>query len=425
MDLRTVVFVGLVLAAWAAAAQEADPPATREETFRRSREEKRQSVRASQTKRIESIFRAIDKAKKPTVSAMNWKRFHPRLDWPSPGSGVAVGTRYWKRDLMGPLDVSGAAFYSIYNYQHYEVQFGLIAPERSEIPPSWKDDEFYEIGDVHPRWRRIPIYVTLRYRYLPEEDFYGLGPDSSLSNRTTYLQEETRAYLRTGVQLTRNFLWAVEGGYQYNSIGSGRSSYPSTGTVFDETTAPGLEAAPDHARFATLAFLDFRERRNPERGVTLAVMAARFLGSGSGAFSFDRYGFDVRTYAPLGSPQRILALRAAGNSDHPHHGAQVPFFLQESLGGSHTLRGFDTFRFRGEKVLLFQGEYRWEPAAYWQIAAFIDAGTLGRVGSSPGSFHWDWGLGTQFKIYSEILLRLEVAFSSETTRYYIRGSQSF
>jgi hypothetical protein len=47
------------------------------------------------------------------------------------------------------------------------------------------------------------------------------------------------------------------------------------------------------------------------------------------------------------------------------------------------------------------------------------------VGSSPGSFHWDWGLGTQFKIYSEILLRLEVAFSSETTRYYIRGSQSF
>jgi hypothetical protein len=425
MDLSRVAFPGVLLASWAASAQEAGHPATREEIFRRLREEKRQSVRLYQPKRFESIFRAIDGARKPRASTMNWKGLHPRLDWPSPGSGAAVGARYWRRDVLGPLDLSGAAFYSIYGYQHYEAQLGLISPERSQIPPSWQDDEFYEIGDVRPRLRRVPVYAALRYRYLPEEGFYGLGPDSSLSNRTTYLQEETRAYLRTGIQLTRSFAWFLEAGYQHNSIGSGRSSYPSTETVFDETTAPGLEAPPDHARLATLAFLDLRQPRNPERGVVLAVLAARYLDRGSDAFSFDRYAFDFRTYVPLGSPQRILALRAGGNSDHPHEGAQVPFFLQESLGGSHALRGFNNLRFRGEKVLLFQAEYRWEPAAYWELAAFTDAGAVGRVGSSPGSFHWDWGFGTRFKIYSEILLRLEVAFSSETTRYHIRGSQSF
>ena len=44
---------------------------------------------------------------------------------------------------------------------------------------------------------------------------------------------------------------------------------------------------------------------------------------------------------------------------------------------------------------------------------------------SFSNLQWDWGFGTRFKTYRDIVLRLEVAFSDETTRYYFRGSTSF
>jgi outer membrane translocation and assembly module TamA len=157
----------------------------------------------------------------------------------------------------------------------------------------------------------------------------------------------------------------------------------------------------------------------------LALLGESFLDQTQDAFSFHRFGFDARGFLPLGSPQRVLALRAAMVFDRPEDGDQVPFFMQESLGGSHLLRGFDSFRFRAEKVALYQGEYRWEPTPFWELAIFGDAGSVARTGSSFEGLEWDYGFGMRFKSYRDVLLRLEIAFSRETTRYYFRGSTSF
>jgi hypothetical protein len=422
--------VSLILsAAVAGAAQESDgPPSTREEALRREREEKRKIVRPYKPNRVEEQFLRIDKAENPTIVDLNWKGFYPRVAWPSRGSGVALGARYWQRDVLGPLDVAGAAFYSWRRYQHYDVQFGLMPHRGNEIPHrSWRGDDLYEIGDVRPGFPRFPLYATFRYRDLPQEDFYGLGPEASLEDRTTFRQEETRAYLRTGLQFTRNFAWIVEGGYQWNSLGPGTASqYPTTDSRFDDTGAPGIASPPDYVRLSTQLFFDFRdEPGNPHRGWMLAVIGERFLDESGDDFSFDRVGFDARGFLPLGSPQRILALRAAFLSDHAGEEDRVPFFMQESLGGSHTLRGFDSFRFRGERVELVQIEYRWEPTTFWELAVFTDGGAAAEAGSSFGDLHWDYGFGMRFKTYRDVLLRFEIAFSNETTRYYIRSSTSF
>jgi hypothetical protein len=405
-----------------------EPPKTREEMLRREREAKRKTVRTYKPNAVEAQLLRFDKAENPTIAELSWKGFYPRIAWPSRGSGAALGARYWARDFLGPVDAAGAAFYSIYGYQHYDVQIGLIPHKGDQIPQrSWRGDELYEIGNVEPGFPGFPLYATFRYRYLPQEDFYGLGPESSLENRTTYLQEETRAYLRTGLQISKHFAWVVEGGYQWNTLGPGTSSsYPTTNDLFDDDEAPGLASPPNYLRLSTQLFFDFRdEPGNPHKGWMLAILGERLLDRSEDAFSFDRFGFDARGFLPLGSPQRILALRAALLSDHAAEGDRVPFFMQESLGGSHTLRGFDSFRFRGEKVELYQIEYRWEPAAFWELAIFTDAGAAAREGSSFGDLHWDWGFGTRFKTYRDVVLRFEIAFSSETTRYYIRSSTSF
>jgi hypothetical protein len=419
----------LLIAAGGTAAQDGErPPSTREEVLRRMREEKRAAVRPYQPNPVEEQFLRLDKAENPTLVDLNWKGFYPRVAWPSRGSGVALGARYWQRDFLGPLDAAGAAFYSVYGYQHYDIQLGLMPHKGNQIPQrSWRGDDLYEIGDVKPGFPRFPLYATFRYRYLPQEDFYGLGPEASLEDRTNYLQEETRAYLRTGLQITKNFAWIVEGGYQWNSLGPGTdSSFPTTDEKFDGDEAPGLTSPPDYVRLSTQLFLDFRdEPGNPHRGWMLALIGERFLDRSEEAFSFDRIGFDARGFLPLGSPQRILALRAAFLGDHSDDTDQVPFFMQESLGGSHTLRGFDSFRFRGERIQLYQIEYRWEPTTFWELAVFTDGGTAAREGTGFEELHWDYGFGMRFKTYRDVLLRFEIAFSSETTRYYIRSSTSF
>ena len=420
--------LALLLAAAAGAQENAGPPRTREEALRRQREEKRRISRPYEPNRIEKEFVKFDKAENATIADLNWKGLYPRIAWPSRGSGAALGARYWRRDFWGPVDAAGAAFYSLYGYQHYDIQFGLMPHRGNDIPQrSWRGDELYEIGDVRPGFPRFPFYATFRYRYLPQEDYYGSGTDSSLEDRSTYLQEETRAYLRTGIQFNRNFVWVLEGGYQWNSLGPGTSSsFPPTEAKFGDDEAPGLAGPPDYARLSTQLFVDFRdEPGNPHKGFMVAVIGERFLDRSRDAFSFDRIGFDARAFFPLGSPQRILAVRAALLGDHAAEGHRVPFFMQESLGGSHTLRGFDSFRFRGERLELYQFEYRWEPAAFWELAVFTEAGTAAREGEGFGDLHWDYGFGTRFKTYRDVVLRFEIAFSSETTRYYIRSSTSF
>jgi len=158
-----------------------------------------------------------------------------------------------------------------------------------------------------------------------------------------------------------------------------------------------------------------------------ALSYARFDDRTEDRFNFNRYGLDARAFVPLGSPQRVLAFRGALLFDEADGGNAVPFFMQRSLGGSHTLRGFDSFRWRGAEIMLYQAEYRWEPLPFWDLNIFVDAGAVGgRVEAlSFDNIEADWGFGTRLKTYRDVVVRFEIAFGSETTRYYVRGSTSF
>ncbi len=104
-------------------------------------------------------------------------------------------------------------------------------------------------------------------------------------------------------------------------------------------TAPGLAQAPDYARIGTSVLVDYRdEPANPHEGFMVAGTLGRFDDRTERAFSFNRFGIDARGFIPLGSRQRILALRGAWLIDEADPGHQVPFFMQMSLGGSHTLK---------------------------------------------------------------------------------------
>jgi outer membrane translocation and assembly module TamA len=105
----------------------------------------------------------------------------------------------------------------------------------------------------------------------------------------------------------------------------------------------------------------------------------------------------------------------------------VPFYLQEALSNSHVLRGYPSLRFRGEKLLSLQAEYRWEAAPALELALFADAGRVFRAAEDFGleGLHGSVGFGLRLKSHEGVLVRFDVARGDEGTRAYLRFGPSF
>lgn len=419
-------------AAFAQDPSDAEPADSRHEAWRQRRLAKMDEVHPYVPNRVERELLKFDRAETPTLQEANFHGFYPRVGWIGRGSGISFGARYWQPNIRGtPFDVGGAAFYSIHGYQHYDIQFGLIPHAGRKLPgPSWEGEEIYQLADPESAIpSRVTLYGTFRYRYLPQTDFFGLGPDSELDHRSNYLLESTESYVRGGYQLTSRISATLNAGYWVYSLGPGTDDRrPSTEQIFDEETAAGLSDAPDYFRYGVNVLVDYRdEPGNPHRGFVLGATALRSDAQTAGEFSYDALWVDARGFVPLGSRQRILAVRAAVVAQEPDPGNEVPFFVQPSLGGSHTLRGFDSHRFQGPKAMLYQLEYRWEAHPIWELALFTDAGTV----SAPGeglrfsTLEWDYGFGMRFKNFQSVLIRMDVAWSRETWRFFFRTSTSF
>jgi outer membrane protein assembly factor BamA len=214
-------------------------------------------------------------------------------------------------------------------------------------------------------------------------------------------------------------------GYMETGIGPGEDEeYRSLEQVFDESQAPGLSDAPAYRTAGGVLQLDSRSAvSTPERGAVVAFQAQRY-DDPDDRFSFTRIGLDARAFVPLGSPQRVLAMRGYAQRDTADAGQRVPFFMQQPLGGSHSLRGFQSFRFRGERVLLLQAEYRWFAVPALEFGVFVDSGVVASPGQSLDlhELRTNWGAGIRFKAPKSFLMRLEWARSPEDHRFYVRFS---
>jgi hypothetical protein len=416
--------------AWTPAAAD-EPPVERAEQWRRARIEKAGRLRPEEPGGLERAILSIEKAERPSLLDWNLAGFYPRLQSIASGSRTAAGVRLWRPEIGGgPIDVHGSAFYSLRGYQLYELQLGAIPHSPDRFPlRSTKGDDVYEIAAWRPGVSRLTLYASARHRDYPREAFYGLGAGSRREDRTSFRLRDSMVEAVGGYQLTRHLAAQVRAGYTSPFVGPGKEEeVPSTAESFEEASAPGLSRQPDFLHLTTLVLLDGRdEPGNPHRGGLLAASVSRFDDRGGRSFAFDRLAFDGRAYLPLGSPQRVLALRALVSRDRPDGGQQVPFYMQESLGGSHTLRGFQNFRFRGEKLLLLQAEYRWEALPAVELALFVDGGQALRGGQDfdLGDLETDYGFGIRLKRTTGLIARLDLAKSGEDRRLLLRFGPSF
>jgi len=272
---------------------------------------------------------------------------------------------------------------------------------------------------LHVRPHAGAVAINLRgERYtFAQEDFFGIGSNSRVDDRTNYQFEATEA--------AADVLWSpaqrieLSGGMAYvaPNVASGTDPrFPSTDEVFDPHSLPGYAAQPDYLRSdAGLAF-DWRDNAShPHAGGRYSVQVSNFADRDLDDYSFRRMSVNLQQYVPLPSRYRLLALHAAAVLTDASNGQDVPFYYQPTLGGSQSLRGFREFRFRDRNSLSMTAEYRWE--AWWALdgAVFVDAGTVAPTLGDLRLKDLDISYGIGFRIHSNraFVARLDLARGRE------------
>ena len=406
------------------------PPVGRADEWRQRRLQKGRQADPPQQSGLEKSLLRLESQTFQEVLSIRYKDFYPKFGSLSHGSGFSPGLRYFKENLGGSgLSIETTGAFSFSGYKLGTFQFGkfrkvaphlFLAPNEFETP--------FKFDEEREKTSNYFLYADTRYRYFPEEVFYGTGPDSTLAGESDFLMEDGAYDIVGGYQFGR-FGTVARAGYLQTNVNEGSNEgFPGGQEPFADASLAGLTRQPDFLRLSAAVFFDYRDvQGNPHQGGVFALSFSRYDDRGGSEFEFNRFSFDTRQYVPLGSKQRVLAVRLFASVDDADPGSQVPFYLQRTLGGNATLRGFPEFRFRDSKLLYFSAEYRWETWPAVELVVFYDAGRVFPESQDLDFEHFEKSIGggIRFKTSKRTVVRLEVGRSDEDTRIHFQFGPSF
>jgi outer membrane protein assembly factor BamA len=273
-----------------------------------------------------------------------------------PGSGFAVGPRYMKPMWDGKLILRVDA--RVATNESYAGRMEV------SVPRLLSDYTF-------------ATFIT-QHRNISEMPYYGPGPDSSKTGRSNYRLEDTNVEVRPGVHIYKGLSAGLVGSYLAVNTGPGHSSqYVSTEDQFGPSGTPGIDRQTSFWRGGGFVEYDWRDQTaSPTSGGRYSAQYARYLDKNLGAYSFLRLDLDAAQHIPLFNRTRVISLHASSSLTTAGNGQVVPFYLQPTLGGSNTLRGYRFNRFYGDNSVMVNGEYRWFCSPILEMAVFADAGKV-------------------------------------------------
>jgi hypothetical protein len=399
MFSRTRRRVPLVLIVWLMTgvtyAQEPEP-ATRADADRARRREKEDSTQQYRPNAFERTTKFFEEK---GIFLLDREGFYPKFGSLAVGSGFAYGAGFRDRDLFsdnGRLDLWAARSVRGYWATEARLTFPKLASDHLLVE-SW-------VG----------------HRDYPEEDYFGLGPSSDRSDRTSYAINSDFVGARVGVRPLSKAL--LGGGLEYLNprLGPGQDArLPSIEQIFDPGTAPGLGESVDYVRSMAFAEIDYREPRNARRGGWYRVEFSHLDDRTTGTHTFNRVDADLRQFIGFLAERRVLAARLYVSTSDTDQGQVMPFYLMPTLGGNDTLRGFREYRFRGPHAILVQGEYRFEVWSALDVALFYDAGKVAMTRSDLDldDLQSDYGFGFRFNTNAGTVLRVDAAFGSRDGKH--------
>jgi hypothetical protein len=338
----------------------------------------------------------------PIVQRLRGDGIYPRIGGLSPGSGLAGGAGYRRHFNWAYVDVSGAV--STKAYRGIDVQ------------ARWIDTPRFQLANL------------LTFRNNTQDDFYGLGNDTTDATRVDYGIRSTDIGARGSVRVIRSLRLGADVGYFIPAVRHGRDdNLRSIAQVFNDATAPGFARQPNFEHHSVFAVVDSRDAEGfPRRGglyrATYAIWNDR---------SFDEYDFrrfDITGSQFLSLPTRsVVAVRLALSYANNAPGDRVPFYLLPYLGGGDTVRSFREFRFRDENAGVFNVELRHKIHSMAYVAGFVDVGKVAHNWQdiNPTDLKKAYGVGLRAGTDERTYFRFDVAHGDGGTRVFLKFAPSF
>lgn len=288
-------------------------------------------------------------------------------------------------------------------------------------------------------------YGYARYRHRPEERFFGVGPSTDADDPAYYRLDEGLTGLLVGRELSDRVLVGGHSSYRFDRVGSGRAAgEPSILEAFSRTEAIGVEA--DASYWMTGAFIEFDSRdhdrdltygrrfsptENAAGGISLEATRGMYVSASiahhadvtDDQYSYTRLNVDAQQFVPLPhGMQRGLAFRQFLSVTHSGESQTLPVHRMETIGGSRTLRGFTSGRFRDWNVAVTTAEMRCRVWHRLDMALFADVAQVFRHTSEISFEDLDVGYGVGFRFRSSdgVVARFEVARSVEGFSTYLK-----
>lgn len=289
-----------------------------------------------------------------------------------------------------------------------------------------------------------------------EDRFYGIGPDTTEINKTTYRVQHRMFSGSVFHSFTSQFEAGAYVRYTNTSSFRGENqTFAPIDTIFSgdpnavpvSRFLPGLFTGSEIITYGIDGELD---RRNRDKGLLQGMYLYGNLNSNDGLDngSFSDYGWiggtvDGRVYIPLMSAKTSLAVRAYTELKHPKGGSQIPFYFLSYIGGQQFVRGYSNFRFAGNNLLLGSVELRQTVYARSErsgvdVFAFGDSGQVWGDNRSDvdsaviinkkfdaGNWKSAIGGGIQLRASRRFAVRMAVGHSNEGNRLHFSFSPDF
>lgn len=332
-------------------------------------------------------------------------KWHPFFENSYSGGGFALGIGYVQRvSAYSTVDVRGSR--SFKGYKLGEAEF------------------------VSPRLfhRRGELSVLGGWTDATQVGFYGIGTNTSSSDRTDFAFEQPFAGAQLKLRPTRRLLTLVGGADVARwSFKTPNGTSPSVDQVYTPATLPGLDTTTTFVHSHASVGFDWRPAAGyARRGGFYGVTGHDYTDRDS-HFGFRQVDYEASQNFPILRETWVLSVRGLASTTYAKEEQQVPFYLLPSLGGGSGLRGYSTWRFRDRDSLLLQGEWRIMVNRFFDTAVFYDTGkvTARAKDLDLNGMKHDYGFGARFHTPFATVLRIDIARSNEGTSLVFATSPIF
>ena len=305
----------------------------------------------------------------------------PGAGWLSGGPGYR---QWFGKDTM-LLD--GSAAYSVNGYK--SAQARMLLPKFANS--------------------RLALGAQVRWVDFSEIDYFGVGPDTLETARSTFGVEATHVVAHATLRPARWFDIDFETGLLSPTLKDG-----ALGRV-----GPGADQ-PTFMPSQVSMTIDTRNyREHPTSGVLLRGAAAHYEDRDTGAFTHRRYEGEAAGFVPMFGERVVLALHGLVVNTPREYGA-VPFYMLPSLGGANSLRSFTDYRFHDRNMLLANAELRLKMMTHVDLAFFADAGNVAPRIQDLDLDKQSFGAGLRLHTRRMTFARFDVANGAEGWRFLFR-----